>query len=106
MNFRKLRRFLLVLVICAVIATAVSMAFLFDVALQAGLVVVVLALLWIAWELHRIAQITVNFMRGWEDAILAREQAEREPSLAPAPEHRIPNPDMTGWKSAQKSQNL
>jgi hypothetical protein len=48
MNYQKLRRFLLVLVICAVIAAAVGIAFLFDVALQAGLVVVVLALLWIA----------------------------------------------------------
>ncbi|MGB8985123.1 MAG: hypothetical protein WCC37_00685 [Candidatus Sulfotelmatobacter sp.] len=34
-----------------------------------------IALLWIAWELHRFSQIVVNFMRGWEDAI-ARRQAD------------------------------
>jgi hypothetical protein len=74
--------------------------------IEIGILGIFLALLWIGWELHRISQITVNFMSGWEDAILARKQAEQqEPSLTPAPEHRISNPDMTGWRSAQKSQN-
>jgi len=62
--------------------------------------------LWIGCELHRIAQISVNFMSGYEDAILDRKEAEQqEPSLAASPEHRIPNPDMTGWRSVQESQN-
>ena len=61
MNYQKLHCFLLVLVICVVIAAAVGIAFLFDVALQAGLVVMVLALLWIGWELHRL----VGDIREW-----------------------------------------
>jgi hypothetical protein len=34
------------------------------------------ALLWIGWELHRLSQIVVNFMTGWEDAI-ARRHADK-----------------------------
>ena len=39
---------------------------------------VLLALLWIGWELHRIAQLAVNYMRGYEDGIRQRmEEIER-----------------------------
>jgi hypothetical protein len=37
---------------------------------------ILVALFWIAWELHRLSQIVTNFMRGWEDAI-ARRKAEK-----------------------------
>jgi hypothetical protein len=40
-----------------------------------AMVVIAVALGWIAWELRRFSQIVVNFMRGWEDAI-ARRHAE------------------------------
>jgi hypothetical protein len=33
-----------------------------------------LALLWIGWEIHRIAQLAVNYMRGYEDGIRQRMQ--------------------------------
>ena len=41
-----------------------------------AMVVIAAALLWIGWELHRLAQLAVNFMRGYEDAILARQEQE------------------------------
>jgi len=55
MGYRTLHKFLLSLVIFVVIAAAVGAAFILNVAVQAGLVVMLLALLWIGWELRRIA---------------------------------------------------
>jgi hypothetical protein len=40
-----------------------------------AMVVIAVALVWIAWELHRFSQIVVNLMTGWEDAI-ARKKSE------------------------------
>ena len=33
-------------------------------------IVIAFALLWIGWELHRIVQIAVNFMRGYEEGLM------------------------------------
>jgi len=40
--------------------------------LFAVLTVIAIALLWTAWELHRIAQLAVNWMRGYEDGLRQR----------------------------------
>jgi hypothetical protein len=37
--------------------------------IYAGIFGVLFALLWIGWELHRIAQLAVNFTRGYEGAL-------------------------------------
>jgi hypothetical protein len=75
--------------------------------MEIGILGIFVVLLWIGWELHRIAQLAINFMRGFEEGHLQRqeeiEQESEEPSLVP--KRRDPNPDMTGWTSAQKSQN-
>ena len=40
--------------------------------LLAVLVVITLVLFWIGWELHRIAQLCVNWMRGYEEGLKER----------------------------------
>jgi hypothetical protein len=42
------------------------------------MVVIAVALLWIGWELHRIAQLAVNFMRGFEDGYFQRKREVEE----------------------------
>jgi hypothetical protein len=37
-----------------------------------ALVVIAVALVWLAWELHRIVQVAINFMRGYEEGYLQR----------------------------------
>jgi hypothetical protein len=69
MNYQKLHKFLLALGFCIVIAVVVGASFIFDIAIQVGAVVLLLALLWIGWELHRIAQMCFNFLSGMEDGI-------------------------------------
>lgn len=54
------------------LAAAIGAAFYFGVVLQAGVVVIALALLWIGWELHRIAQLAVNYVRGYEEGVRQR----------------------------------
>jgi len=36
---------------------------------------ILVALLWIGWELHKIAQLAVNFIAGYEQAIRERMAA-------------------------------
>jgi hypothetical protein len=44
-----------------------------------GILGILVALLWIGWELHRIAQLAMNFMRGYEEGYLQRrEEIEHE----------------------------
>ena len=78
MNYERFHAVLLVLGFCAAIGAAIAAVFFFGVALQAAGVVAILVLLWIGWELHRIAQLAVNFVRGYEDAIAARKRAAGE----------------------------
>jgi hypothetical protein len=68
-----------------------------------AILIIAASLLWIGWELHRVARLATI----WVDELerLAQESERQKTSSVPAPEHRIPNPDMTGWESAQKSQN-
>ena len=56
------------------VAAAVGAVFIFDVVLQTGVVVIALALLWIAWELHRVASLAINFIGGFEESYLKRKQ--------------------------------
>jgi hypothetical protein len=65
------------------------------------LMTIVLSLLWIGWELHRVVNTAKEFLEGFVEGY--QESMAQRSSLTPAPEHRIANPDMSGWKSAQKS---
>jgi hypothetical protein len=42
------------------------------------LIGIFVALLWIGWELHRLAQLAVNFMRGFEDGYFQRKREVEE----------------------------
>jgi hypothetical protein len=61
---------------------------------------ILIVLLWIGWELHRIARLAT--MWADESERQAREYEQQKTSLVPLPEYRIPNLDMSGWKSVQK----
>ncbi len=74
MTYQQFHRFLLIAVCCVAIAALVLAAFYFGIVLQAGVVVVALALLWIGWELHRIARLALNFMEGFEEGYLKRKK--------------------------------
>lgn len=77
MNYPKLHKSLLVLASCALIAAVVGAAFFLDIAPQAGAVVIVLALLWIGWELHRIANLATGFMEGFVEGYVEAVRAKR-----------------------------
>jgi hypothetical protein len=76
MTYPQLHRFLLFVVCCAAIAAAVGSAFYFGVVLQAGVVFIVFALLWIGWELHRIANLTKDFMEGFAEGCMESIRAK------------------------------
>jgi hypothetical protein len=56
MNYQQFHRFLFVAVCFVAIAAAVGAAFYFGIVLQAGVVVIALALIWIGWELHSLVR--------------------------------------------------
>jgi hypothetical protein len=39
---------------------------------ELGILGIFVALLWIGWEMHRIAQLAINFARGYEDALMGK----------------------------------
>jgi hypothetical protein len=76
MTYQQFHQLLIVIACCVLVLAVVGTLFYFGIVLQAGVAVIAIALLWIGWELHRIAQLAVNFMCGYEEAILARKQTE------------------------------
>ena len=76
MNYQRFHRFLLAFGFCATIGVAVGAAFFLDVEVQAGAVAMILALLWIGWELHRLATLVKNFMEGFVEGYLESTQAK------------------------------
>jgi hypothetical protein len=72
MTYQQFHRFLIIAVCCGAVVAAVGAASYFGIVLPAGVVIIAIALLWIGWELHRIAQLAVNYMRGYEDGIRQR----------------------------------
>lgn len=42
------------------------------------LLIITAALLWIGWELHRIAEFAMNFVNGFEEGTLHRRQELEE----------------------------
>jgi hypothetical protein len=74
MTYQQLHRLMLVVACCAGITGAVWTAFFFGVVLQAGIVVVVMELLWIGWELHRVASLARDFVLDYvEQDIQAKD---------------------------------
>ncbi len=76
MTYPQFHKFLLFAVCCAAIAAVVWAAFYFGVVLQAGVVLIAFALLWIGWELHQIAilirDFTEGFVEGYMESIRAK----------------------------------
>ena len=66
-------RMVLALPGCVAIAAAVWALFYFGIVLQAGVVVIALALLWIGWELHSLVhdvrELMQGFLEGYQESI-------------------------------------
>jgi hypothetical protein len=59
------------------LAVAIGAAFYFGIILQAGVVVIAIAMLWIGWELHRLGndvrEWMVGFAEGYTEAVATAE---------------------------------
>ncbi len=78
MNYSKLHKSLLFIALCVVAGIVIGAAFLFDIAFQVGAVVAILALLWVGWELHRLATLAKDFMEGFVEGYLESIHAKSD----------------------------